>query len=341
MTKKGEDIGLKTLKKDVKAKQLRRLYVLYGEETYLRDHYLGRIKSELLPAGTEDFNFKTLDGKACTAREIVQICDCLPMMNDRTLVLVWDYDIFRAGEGERKELLGLLEDLPDYLCLVFVYDLIPYKPDTRAKIYAAVKANGLAVEFARQTQGDLNDWIFRHFKALGHEIDTKQSEFLTFYCGDLMTNLSQEIAKIAAYAKERRITRQDILAVATPQPDAKIYELTDAVSAKDCDKALGLLGELLGMQQPTQVIVASLGKYLRQLYAARAALETRRSADAVAELWKLKSYPASKLMAAAQKTTLPWCRGALRKVAQADLDTKSGGEDKSVLTGLVLELCYG
>ncbi len=341
MAKKAEDNGLKALKNDLKSKELRRLYLLYGEETYLRDHYLGRLRAELLPPGTEDFNLKVLDGRSCAVLDLLRACDCLPMMNDRTLVLVRDLDIFKVGEGDKKDLLALLEDLPDYLCLVLLYDLVPYKPDARTRLFAAVKSNGLTVEFARQTQGDLNDWIFRHFKALGHDIDVKQAEFLTFYCGDLMTNLSQEISKIAAYAKDKRITRQDILAVATPQPDAKIYELTDAVSAKDADRALGLLGDLLGMQQPAQAIMASLGKYLRQLYAARAALETRRSSDAVAELWKLKSYPASKLMSAAQKTTLPWCRDALRAVAQADLATKSGREDAAVLTGLVLELCYG
>ncbi len=341
MAKKVEDTGLKTLEADVKAKTLRRLYVLHGEETYLRDHYLGLIRAALLPAGTEDFNLKVLDGKACTAKEIVQTGDCLPMMNDRTLVLVRDYDLFKAGQEDKKTLLALLSDLPDYLCLIFVYDLISYKGDGRTELAALVKANGLTVEFVRQTQTRLSNWIARHFKAAGHEIDTKQAEFLIFYCGDLMTNLIQEIDKIAAYAKERRITRQDILAVATPQPDAKIYDLTDAVSAKDPDRAMALLAELLEMQQSTQSIIGYLGKHLRQLYAARVALETRRSSDAVAELWKMKSYPASKLMTAARKATLSWCREALRKAAQADLATKSGGEDKSVLTDLVLELCYG
>lgn len=47
------------------------------------------------------------------------------MMAERTLVLVTDFDLFKAGEKDREEYIRLLGDLPDYVCLVFVYDLIP------------------------------------------------------------------------------------------------------------------------------------------------------------------------------------------------------------------------
>lgn len=332
--------ALKTLKADLKNHTPRNLYLFHGEEVYLRDHYLSRLKSEVLPAGAETFNLKTLDG-GIAALDILKAADCLPMMCERTLVLVKDFDIFKAPESDKLELISLFEDLPDYLCLVFLYDLIPYKPDGRAKLAAVLKEKGLTVEFARQTQGDLNDWISRHFKHTGHDIDTRTAEFLTFYCGDLMTNLSTEIAKIAAYAKGKRITKEDIEAVAAPQPDAKIYELTDAVAGKNFDKALGVLSELFQMQEPPQMLLSSLGKYMRQLYAARVALETRRGAEALAALWKMKPYPASKLLSAAQRVSMDWCKRALSKTAAADLALKSGGDDQALLTQLVLELAYG
>ena len=53
--------------------------------------------------------------------------DCLPMMAPRTLVLVRDFDLFKAGEKDREEYARAFAQLPDYCCLVFVYDLIPYK----------------------------------------------------------------------------------------------------------------------------------------------------------------------------------------------------------------------
>lgn len=339
---RSDQSSLKTLKADLKEKNLRSLYLFHGEEAYLRDYYLDRLRELLLPPGLETFNFKTLEGKDCDAREIVATCDCLPMMAQRTLVLVKDYDLFKAPEADREALMDYFKDLPEYLCLVFLYDLIPYKPDARTKLAASLKEHGLVVDFPRQEQGDLVDWIARRFKATGHDIDSEQARYLIFLCGDLMHNLASEISKIGAYAKGKRVTRQDIDAVATRQLDAVVFQLTDHLSAKNYDKAMGTLADLLHMQEVPYVILGAMGKYLRQLYAARLALESHHNADDLAALWKLHPYPASKLMGAAQRVSLPWCRESLKLAAQADERLKStAAAPGEVLTDLVLRLAYG
>lgn len=334
--------SLDAFKADLKAKTPRGLYVIYGEEVYLRDRYLGKLRELLLPPGTETFNLKTLEGKDCDVQEIIRTADCLPMMAQRTLVLVRDFDLFKLPEADRQTLTDYLCDLPEYLCLIFLYDLIPYKPDARTKLMAAVKEHGLVVEVPRQRQGDLTDWIVRRFKATGHDIDSELCRYLIFLCGDLMQDLTLEIGKIGAYAKAKRITRQDIDAVATPQLDAVVFQLNDAISAKNYDKALATLSDLLHMQQQPAVLLAVLGRHLRQLYAARVALEEGKSADDLAALWKMHPYPAGKLMTAAHRVTLGWCQQALTAAARADQAMKStGGADADILTGLVLELAHG
>lgn len=336
------DGSLKVFKADLKNKTPRRLYVFHGEEVYLRQHYLGRLREQLIPPGMEAFNDKTLEGKEVTARDIIAAADCFPMMSEHTLVVVRDYDLFKASDADRAALLDYFSDLPDYLCLVFVYDLIPYKPDGRSKLAAALKEHGLVVDFPRQEQGDLVDWIVRRFRGAGKDIDSESCKYLIFLCGDLMHTLISEIGKIAAYAKGKRVTRADIDAVATPQLDAVVFQLTDALGMGQYDKALTVLADLLHMQEPVQVIMATLGKYFRQLYAARLALEGRRSADDVAALWKMHPYTASKLMSAAHKTPLSWCRRALRQAAEADAAMKTtGGDDAAILTSLVLSLAHG
>ena len=336
------DGSLDRLKADLKQKAPRRLYVFHGEEVYLRQYYLGRLREQLIPPGMEAFNDKLLEGKEVTARDIIATADCFPMMSEHTLVVVRDYDLFKAGEADRAALTDYFADLPEYLCLVFLYDLIPYKPDARTKLASALKDHGLVVDFAHQKQEDLVDWIVRRCKAAGKDIDSENAKYLMFLCGDLMQGLIPEIGKIAAYAKGSRITRSDIDTVATPQVDAVVFQLTDALGAKQYDKALDTLADLLHMQEPVPVILATLGKYFRQLYAARVALEERRTADELVAVWKMHPYVASKLMDAARRTALPWCRAALERVADADLALKStGGDEEAILTQLVLSLAYG
>lgn len=336
---KPDNSGFVKLKKDLAAKALGQLYVLHGEETYLRDFYLNRLKEMILTGGMGTFNLHEIPAKDMTPHALEQAIDCLPMMAERTLIMVTDYDLFKAGEKDREAYIKQFSQLPDYCCIVFLYDLIDYKGDARTKLAAALRQYGTVVNFVRQEQGDLVDWVRRRFKALGKDIDSRLALELVFLCGDLMTNLVGEIEKIGAYAKQPHITRADIEAVATPQLDAVVFRMTDAIGESNFDKAASVLGELYQMQEPPIKIMWSLGRQMRQIYSARLAMEQRRGAGYVAALWGLKPYPAEKLMNSARRFDLPWCRRAVIRCAQTDLAMKSTGQDaQQLLTTLLLEL---
>ena len=340
-TSAADAAAVKQLKSDLSAGTLGRLYIFHGEEAYLRDFYLGQMKKKLLSGGMEAFNLHTLQARECDPKSLGQIVDCLPMMSQRTMVVVYDYDLFKAPAEQRETMAALFADLPEYVCLVFVYDLIEYKPDARTKLAAAIKANGAAVKFTRQEQGDLVDWIRRRFKALDHDIDSELARYLIFLCGDLMTGLISEIGKIGAYARHRAVTRADIDAVAIPQLDAVVFQLTDAITAGDFDKAVSVLSDLLHMGEPPIKLLAVLGRQLRQLYSARLAMEERKGTGYLVELWGMRSaYPAQKLLDAARRFDRSWCRWAVVQAAETDLKMKSqvGADGEELLIDLILRL---
>ena len=128
--------------------------------------------------------------------------------------------------------------------------------------------------------------------------------------------------------------------MATPQLDAVVFEMTDAIAAGEFDKAAGVLGELLHMQEPPIKLLSVLGKQLRQLYSARLALEDGKGAPYLMELWGMRSaYPAQRLMQSAKRFSLSWCRRAVVRCAQTDLAMKSTGADgEELLIGLLMEL---
>lgn len=340
-TSAADAAAVKQLKSDLSAGTLGRLYIFHGEEAYLRDFYLGQMKKKLLSGGMEAFNLHTLQARECDPKSLGQIVDCLPMMSRRTMVVVYDYDLFKAPAEQRETMAALFADLPEYVCLVFVYDLIEYKPDARTKLAAAIKANGAAVKFTRQEQGDLVDWIRRRFKALDHDIDSELARYLIFLCGDLMTGLISEIGKIGAYARHRAVTRADIDAVAIPQLDAVVFQLTDAITAGDFDKAVSVLSDLLHMGEPPIKLLSVLGRQLRQLYSARLAMEERKGTGYLVELWGMRSaYPAQKLLDAARRFDRSWCRWAVVQAAETDLKMKSqvGADGEELLIDLILRL---
>lgn len=336
---KPDTAGYQKMKKDLAGKNPGQLYIFHGEETYLRDHYLGKLRELLLSGGMGEFNLHEIAARDMSPHALEEAVDCLPMMSERTMIQITDFDLFKAGEKDREAYIQILSQLPEYCCVVFVYDLIPYKGDARTKLAAAIKAHGTVVNFVRQDQGDLVDWVRRRFRALGKDIDSRLALDLIFLCGDLMHNLIGEIEKIAAYAKGPHITRGDIEAVATPQLDAVVFRMTDAIGEGQFDRAMGVLGELFQMQEAPIKIMWSLGRQMRQLYSARLALEQGKGTEFVAGLWGLKPYPTDKLVRSARRFSLPWCRRAVVRCGQVDLAMKSTGQDgKELLTTLMLEL---
>ncbi len=334
---KTDNTAYDALRADLSQGSVGRLYVFHGEEVYLRETSLKQMKQALLPPGLEEFNLHTLTPQNYSLDALQTVVDCLPMMSERTMIVVTDCDIYK---GDRDGLIALLSDLPDYVCLVFVYDLVPYKPDSRTKLAAAVKKYGQVVNFDPQEPKALLRWIARRFQAQEHEIGPREAQHLIDMCGDLMTGLISEIGKVSAYAKDRRVTLADIDAVVTPKLDAVAYQMTDAVARRDFDRAAAVLAQLYHMQQNAIPILAALGRQLRQVYAARLTLEAGGNASKLSALLSLRwDWQARNPMEAARRFSLPWCRWAVERCGQLDLAMKSTGTDpQELLTGFLLEM---
>lgn len=323
--KKKKSEAFQKLKTDLKGGALGCAYLFYGEESYLREYYLGEVRKLLIPAGFEEFNYHKLEGKSLTIQDLAEMAEAMPMLAERTLLVVTDLDLFKLNEEQREKLIAFLEDIPPYCCVIFVYDTIEYKPNrTMKKLVKALTDHVEAVEFTPQDSSDLVAWIARRFKALGKEIDRQTAEYLIFTCGGLMTGLIPEIQKIGAYAKGKAVTQKDIDAVADPVLSAEVFKLSDAVLQGNYDLAASILGDLLKMQTEPIMILAALGSQLRRIYTARMAIDSGKDKYWLMELWEMKSdYPAKLLLSAAKKTTADWCADAVKMCQVLDRRMKS------------------
>ena len=323
--KKKSNEAFQKLKADLAAGQLGCAYIFYGEESYLREYYLEEVRKQLVPVGFEEFNYHKVEGKDLSVQSLSEMAEAMPMLSERTLIVVTDFDLFKLNEEQRTRMIAFLEDLPPYCCVVLVYDTIEYKPNkTMKKLYKAVTDHVESVEFRAADNSDLVAWITRRFKALGKEIDRQTAEHLIFTCGGLMTGLVPEIIKIGTYAKGKAITPKDIDAVADPVLSAEVFKLSDAVLQNDYDRAASILGDLLKMQTEPIMILAALGSQLRRIHTARLAIDSGKDKYWLMELWDMKSdYPAKLLLSAAKKTTADWCADAVKQCQILDRRLKS------------------
>ena len=318
-----------------------RLYLLWGPEDYLREQYLMQLKKRCLPGGEDDFSYKRLDGPALDALKLQQAVDSMPFMTEHSFVELRDVDINKLADAEA--CTKIISDIPDYCTVAFVQST-QFEPDGRLRFIKTLRAEGRELKFTQQSQGMLTDWIVRRFAAAGKGIELSAAQRLIFISGDLMSRLIPEIEKIAAYAKGDRVTQEDVEAVANHIPEAVVFEMTELIAQKKNNSALAVLSELLADKNNEPIMMLSvLGKQMRQLYAARLALEKNLGTKYVMEVCAMKyDYIASKLLNAARGFTLPQLRRAVELCAETDYRMKSSGVDaRELLKEAVLRIAAG
>lgn len=137
----------------------------------------------------------------------------------------------------------LLEDLPDYCTVVFIYDTVPYKPDRKMKkLTAAIDKNVEVVEFQGQSRDALVRWLQKRFRALDRSIDQQTADYMLFYCGSMMDNLIGEVNKVAAFAKAEQVTAP-ILRRGGAGAGCPDLRHDQPHSARDYNKAAAVLGD--------------------------------------------------------------------------------------------------
>ena len=338
--KQTEENALQELKNAIRGKVLERLYIFHGEEKFLLHHYLEQLRKVIIDELTESFNYHKLTSETFDIREFADCVENLPMMAERTMVVVDEIDVFKMNEADREKMVDIFFDIPDYCTVVFTYETAAFKPDKRLKkLWEAVTKYGELIEFAKQNQRDLITWITRHFTAAGKRISPDLCAYLIDITDGTMTSLAGEISKICAYSGTDEIKKSDIDAVTEPVLDAVVFQMTDLLGQGEYGGAIVKLQQLLKMQQEPIAILGAIGGHFRRMATARTLLDNGKSSTDLMRLCGLADYPARKTMSAAGRFSAKFYAKAAELVLESDRQMKTSFDDpKRILEVLIMGL---
>lgn len=339
MAKKPVSNDMQTLKTQLKEKNLERLYIFHGEETFLLNHYLAQVKKQLLDELTEAFNFTRFNNENFDMRGFLDAVEAMPMMAEATLVQVDEVDLFKLPEADRTKMAEVLSDIPEWCTVVFTYETVAWKPDKRLKKLWEAVSQAEIVEFAKQSQRDLISWMTRHFAARNKYISPELCLYLLELTDGTMTSLKGEIEKIAAFSGADTICRSDIDAVTEPVLDAVVFRMTDMLGTREYAQAMDSLQKLLKMQQEPIAILGAVGGYLRRLGTARTLYDQGSNAGELMKLYGISDFAARKTMTAARQFSASFFRKAMDLVLETDRKMKTSYDDPHrLLEMLILQL---
>ncbi len=247
---------MKSLNEDIKSGQFKSIYLLYGEERYLKRQYRQRMVKAMSPDG-DNLNYSYFEGKGSVVSEIIGVSETLPFFSDYRLIVIEDSGFFKNASGDFAD---YVKNLPETTRILFVESEI----DKRNKLYKVVKDKGRIVEFGIQNEAALIPWIGNMFQKNEKSIDNRTAKYLMEQVGTDMERLSSEIEKLICYAWDNQsITTSDIDQLCAPQIQNQIFQMVDAVAEKKQKKALEFYYDLIALKEPPLKILALLARQFR------------------------------------------------------------------------------
>lgn len=337
-----------SLKKHIKSGDFMRVYILYGNEGFLKQHYANEICKKTVSKDFEDFNLKKLDGKETSLNEIYDCVSSFPMMSDYTCTIIKDFHL-TDYIGDRGKVDGEFEtvitDLPESSVLVFWMDTVEVdeKNSKWAKVLKLIDGIGACAKIDKRTRSDLAKLLCSSAAKKDCVLSKDNAYYMIGLVGEDMSTLQNELNKVCAYAGNGEITKEQIDKTVIVSVEAKIFQLSRMIVRGEADNAFQNLGNLFKLREEPVVILSVLSKSFVDMYRVKAAKEKGLPSSKLGEdfpsAYKNKGFVIDNASTDASKYTLTQLKSALDILADADRRLKSTGEDgKTVLEELILRL---
>lgn len=333
----------------LKGGTVEKIYLLYGQDEYLKERYATLIVDKALGGADRTFNYQRFDGKRLSLDALYDSVLTLPMLAERRVILVDDLEVDKLVAADIKKLHQILEEVEEGAVVLFLMRQSPFLPKKSAKcrnLLELVEKRGGAIELGGRSGSDLLRFLKAHFERAGCQVETEELRFLISRAGEEMLPLTREADKLAAYAGPGgRVTREAIAALVPGAVEAEVFDLSKAILRLDYQGAMTILEKLRYLREPEGNILYTLSMAFVDLYRAKAA---RHSGVEVAQVvgafdYKGRDFRVKNAMRDCAKISLTALKSALELLSTCDYQLKSARTDPQVLlqqtvTGIFLTL---
>ncbi len=332
------DDVLKAARKD----QVAPFYLFYGPGEFRMERVLGALRTLLVPEGVRDFNLEVLygDDKIGEApiepEEIIHKASSLPFLGQRRLIILRRTESFTDTQLER--FLPYLENPSPSTCLMFISS----RTNFNTRFYRKFRSQGVAVLFDELKGKQIVPWIKKTASEdLGMTLDGEACAYLHAVVGNRPREIYSELEKLRLRHGET-VSIDQVKEAVIHSRVYTVFELMDAVSAKDCGSSLRILKRYLEEEDPRDAplgLISMLNRQIRLLWQAKAVLLKRGETQEVQKKTGLHGFVVKKLVEQAPRWSEKELEKALERLHWSDDRLKSGSSARPILESLILSLC--
>ena len=307
---------MQTINEDIKNGTFKPVYLLYGEEAFLKQSYKKKLRAAI--SGDDTMNYNYFEGKGLDVNELISLADTMPFFSERRLILIEDSGFFKTSS---EALAEYLPTMPDTTCIVFVEEAV----DKRNKLYKKVKDLGHIAEMKRQDSAQLARWAATILAQNGRKITPSTMNLFLERVGDDMENIRMELEKLISYTMGSEVvTAEDVKVITTVQITNKIFDMVAAITAGKTKRAMDLYEDLLTLREPPMRILFLLARQFNLLLQVKELLAEHCDQATIAKRTGLQSFVVRNYIPMSRQYAAEELKAAVNDCVQMEEDVKTG-----------------
>lgn len=333
------EIKYETLEKELNSNQLKPMYLLYGNEAYLIDNVVKKIK-KIFGELVQGINYVIVD--ETNLKDLIFNIEVPAFGYDKKLILIKNSGLFKK-DGRKKEPTPLQKEVAEYIeknndlinemvVLVFIEEEID-----KNSVYEVIKENGMICQIDELKPAQLVQKLKQVCNLYKVNIDEVTLNYLLETSGTNLQSLMNEIRKLIEYAGEGgKITKDAVDKLAIKQIESVIFDLTDNLGNKKISQAIEVLENLIYQKEPIQKILITLYNHFKKLYLCALAIESNSDIIMALNLKPNQTFLVSKYKKQVSYFSKEILRKMLQEFVQIDAQSKIGLVDIDIALKSVL-----
>ncbi len=308
---------MQRINEDIRQQNFKQIYLLYGEERYLRKQYTDRLRKALC-AEDDQMNTHIYEGKDISVGEIIDLAETLPFLAERRVIFISNSGLFKSGGEKMAEYLAAPNETTFF---VFTESEV----DKRSKLYKTVQSKGYVSEFSIQDENTLKRWIAGILGKENKRITESTVQFFLTKTGTDMENIQMELEKLICYCMDRDvITNEDVETICTNRITNHIFDMISAIADRQTQTALQLYYDLLALKEPPMRILFLIARQCNMLLQVKEMKARGYDNKAIGSKIGVPPFIAGKYVAQASRFKTSELRKAVQQCVEAEEAVKTG-----------------
>ncbi len=309
------------------------VFCYFSTQHYMLQSYAAKTTKKLLEVCDSDIT--VINGPKVDVEAIVAAAGVISFFGTKRIVFVKGLELTSVTDKDAEELCDIIQNVENS-CIIITCIIKDDKAlsTKKAKLLAqTVAKNGVCAHLKNPSVQDAQRFAMQRAQSLGAQLAQTGANLIVERLGTDYALIKSEVAKLAAAAQYKEITREIIEKMCTKNIEANVFDMVRYVTMRQLPRAMGKLKELFDLQNDEIQITAALSGAFVDMYRVKAGAAQGLKYPQVFKDFDYKGsdYRLKKSAETAAQFSKTQIEAALKVLCKLDENLKSTPCDKKVL----------